>query len=279
MTKVVEIIDVDALSDSSSSDSDIVLTGFKRNPAKSQAHTEMLETEGFVYTGFNETPMPPPLCKASSSSQPLRRASHSSSKTPESDRPHAATAVSRISTGSTAVSRGVYSRQPTERHTTLAPLEPTKRSPSTFNPGRPTKRQKLTHVPTITNPQLKRERSVMKSESRKEPVDSEVICISDSEDEQPAPKKPTLLSSPSSRNDCTRNGRVVPSNKPTAHTPSELEDPMDVDQQEEEDYATAHAALDLDYRANVSMKNLLWRAMLMRLRASGEIWMMAMTNM
>ncbi|KAI8995526.1 hypothetical protein BD414DRAFT_506238 [Trametes punicea] len=181
MAKVVEIIDVDDLPDPSSDDSEIVFTGFKREASRSSVHSDLLNTEGFVYTGFNETPKPPPPQRPS---QPLRLWSNT-----------------RLLLG--------------HRHRSTA--------------GPPSKRQKRTHEPTTTNPHLKRDHATMRTQSRNCVPASDVIYISDSDDEKPEQKVLPL-------NRCCPNLSL-----PSVH--------MDIDIQEEE-YATAHAALDLDYRAN-----------------------------
>ncbi|CDO72345.1 hypothetical protein BN946_scf184977.g42 [Trametes cinnabarina] len=193
MTKVIEVIDVDQLSDSSSDDPEIVFTGFKRDASKSKVHTDLFDSEGLVYTGFSEPAKPLPYYKSIGSGEPLRRASHTSSQTPEADRPPLTTIVQRTTIGSTVASRhensGTSSGQPTKNHVPLGPIvESTKRPPSIPNGGPPVKRQKRTHVPSTTNPQLKREHAAMQSGSHYARVAPEVICISDSEDEEPAPK-------------------------------------------------------------------------------------------
>ncbi|KAI0374280.1 WD40 repeat-like protein [Pilatotrama ljubarskyi] len=234
-----EYIDVDDLSDPLSDDAEIVLTGFKRDPAKSKLHIEQLDAEGFVYTGFNETPNP------RVSGTPLEAVRipatrGTSSKTPESDQQPSASMVQLPLAGGANLPLRSEIRA--------------KRAPSASDAGPPVKRQKHTHQSTAMNSHLKRDHAAMRATSRNPPVSAEVIYISDSEDEQPPPKKATLCKSPNMITECRgRDVRVAGSARPREPLPEPeplYQDPMDIDRQEEADYATAHAALDLDYGPN-----------------------------
>ncbi|KAI0361746.1 hypothetical protein OH77DRAFT_459020 [Trametes cingulata] len=237
MPNPVEYIDVDDIPDSLSDDGEIVFTGFKRNPAKSKAHVKELEDEGLVYTGFNETPKPQESkTPVEAVRVPFTRGA--SSETPGTHQRLTTPTVQIPSSGKTDVRSVTDTRA--------------KRAPSDSDAGPPLKQQKQTHQYAATNPQLKRSHAAMRATSRAPPPPSaEVICITDSEDEQPplkksAPSKPSQVPIRCRRRDMS----VSNSTRPQDPRPLEQEDPMEIDCREEEDYVTAYAALDLDYGPN-----------------------------
>ncbi|KAI0778075.1 hypothetical protein BD413DRAFT_98651 [Trametes elegans] len=166
-----DIIDVDGWSSESDS-SDIVLTGFKRDPSKSKSHTEELDTAGVVFIGFHsqagQQPKPPT----------------SSIRTAKQDKP------------ATKHTRGLTVKAPPSRI--------------------------RSHEPSTTNPHFKRPR--------------EVIAISDSDDDEPVPKKPI----PTKRVRSSRNTTQAPDE------PLVVEDPMQLDEVEYEEDPYDYTVPDID---------------------------------